>query len=69
MRGPRALGPGDVGYDLLLIKEVRLPPYTEGSCTGTLLIGSPIGKVVGNGGKVRATCVGADVVKGDAAWA
>ena len=69
MGGPRTLRPGDVGDDLLLVVKVLLPPDTEGSGTGTLLIGPPIGKVVGNGGKVRATCVGADVVKGDAAWA
>ena len=69
MRGPCTLRPGDVGDDLLLVVKVRLPPDTEGSSTGALLIGSPICKVVGNGSKVRATCVGADVVKGNAPWA
>ena len=69
VRGPRTLRPGDVGDDLLLVVEIRLPPDTEGSCTGALLIGSPIRDVVGNGSKIRATCVGADVVKGNAPWA
>jgi hypothetical protein len=40
VRGPRTLRPGDVGDDLLLVVEIRLPPDTEGSCTGALLIGS-----------------------------
>ena len=69
MSGPRALGPGDVGDDLFFVVEVRFPPDTEGSCTGTLLIGSPISKVVGNRSKVRAASMGANVVKGNVTWA